>query len=109
GHFYKDRTLAMHPKVCLVRFDEVGTPVERPEVTTQRLLFVSAIPPQLEPLSLHVERDSIEKEFADAKLSADRAWLEHVTTDSLQRALENARLDVFQYSGHGGSSSGGYL
>ena len=109
GRFHIDRTLAMHPRICLVRFDELTAPVERTEGPSLRLLFASAIPPALDALALHVERERIERELTDAKLAAERTWLEHVTGDSLQRALDGARFDVFQYSGHGGSGGGGFL
>ncbi len=109
GRFHIDRTLAMHPRICLVRFDELTMPVQRTEGSSQRLLFASAIPPELDALSLHIEREKIERQFTDAKLAAQPTWLEHVTGDSLQRALDGARFDVFQYSGHGGSGGGGFL
>lgn len=110
GHFYVNRTLAMHPGICLVRFDELATPAQRiVESAARRLVFARASPADLDPLSLAEERERIEKELADANLDAERTWLEHATSESLDRALEDNRCDVFQYSGHGESGEGGFL
>ncbi|HEX6973533.1 MAG TPA: CHAT domain-containing protein, partial [Vicinamibacterales bacterium] len=109
GRFHADRMLAMHPRICVVRFEELTAPVERREQRAPRLLFATAAPPDMETLALHVERTRIEAALADAKPLPEATWVEHTTIAKLQRSLLDAPFDVFQFSGHGGSSRGGFL
>ncbi len=110
GRFHVDRTLAMHPALCVVRFDELAAPVGRArDACTPRLLFVNAASPAQPGLALEGERQHIEQALSGARTRSDATWIEHVTVGKLQEALRADQYDVFHYSGHGGASGGGFL
>ena len=111
GRFHVNRTLVAHPKVCVVRYEEIRKEIERSQRArgVARIFFVSAQPKDSRELALAVERERIEDALKQCQPAPTIEWLDHATAADLQKRLMGSRFDVFQFSGHGGSSQGGVL
>ena len=95
-----DGFLALNPRTSIVRHETLPLAPGSVEATRPlRVVVGLAAPQNLPTLDLGAEREWIERALTDVP-NIEVTWIEHLTTEKLERACQGAH--VFHFAGHGG-------